>query len=138
MKMPSVSITRLRVRKWRFLPWFVMWATRSARQAKRAPGNLGVGLLRDSNNAFWTKTVWTDDAAMRAFMLSAPHKAVMPKLLEWCDEASLVRWTQDNANLPSWDDAHRRLEQHGRPSKVNHPSEAHRALRFPPPKGRTV
>src|SRR5215475_11905556 len=70
MKMPSVSITRLRVRKWRYLPLFVVWAARSVRQAKRAPGNLGVGLLRYRRNAFWTKTVWEDDAAMRAFMLS--------------------------------------------------------------------
>jgi quinol monooxygenase YgiN len=136
--MPSVSITRLRVRKWRYLLSFVVWAMRSAKQAKQAPGNLGVGLLRDRGNAFWTKTVWTDDAAMRAFMLSNPHKAAMPKLLEWCDEASLVRWTQEGADLPSWQDAHQRLETEGRPSKVNHPSEAHRALKFPPPKGRTL
>jgi len=135
MKMPSVSITRLRVRKWRYLPWFVLWAARSARQARLAPGNLGVGLLRDRHNTFWTKTVWTDDAAMRAFMLSDPHKVAMPKLLDWCDEASLVRWRQDDTSLPSWTDAHRRLEQDGRPSKVNHPSDAHRALKFPPPKG---
>jgi quinol monooxygenase YgiN len=134
--MPSVSITRLRVRKWRYLPSFVLWALRSARQARQAPGNLGVDLLRDRHNAFWTKTVWTDDAAMRAFMLSHPHKAAMPKLLDWCDEASLVRWTQDDASLPSWTDAHRWLEQNGRPSKVNHPSDAHRALKFPPPNGR--
>ena len=136
--MPSVSITRLRVRKWRYLLAFVLWATRSVRQAKRAPGNLGVGLLRDRNNTFWTKTVWTDDAAMRAFMLGEPHKAAMPKLLDWCDEASLVRWTQEGTSLPSWDDAHRRLERDGRASKVNHPSDAHRALKFPPPKGRTA
>ena len=136
--MPSVSITRLRVRKWRYFLGFVLWAARSARQAKQAPGNLGVGLLRDRNNAFWTKTVWTDDAAMRAFMLSYPHKAAMPKLLEWCDEASLVRWSQEDTSLPSWEEAHRRLEQQGRPSKVNHPTDSHRALKFPPPKGRPV
>jgi len=135
--MPSVSITRLRVRKWRFLPWFIVWAARSARQAKQAPGNLGSELLRDRNNTFWTKTVWTNDAAMRTFMLSHPHKGAMPKLLEWCDEASLVRWTQDDASLPSWDEAHRRLEHEGRASKVNHPSDSHRVLKFPPPKGRT-
>jgi hypothetical protein len=108
------------------------------KQARRAPGNIGVWLLRDRKNAFWTKTLWKDDATMRAFMLSSPHKAAMPRLLEWCDEASLVKWSQDDTAPPSWDVAHRRLEQEGRPSKVNHPSDAHRALRFPPPKGRTV
>jgi hypothetical protein len=134
--MPSVSVTRLRVRKWRYLPSFVLWSLRSAQQARRAPGNMGVWLLSDRSNTFWTKTVWHDDAAMRAFMLSDPHKSAMPKLLEWCDEASLVRWSQADASPPSWDEAHRRLQLEGRQSKVNHPSDAHRALKFPAPKGR--
>lgn len=134
--MPTVSVTRLRIRKWRYLPSFIVWSIRSARQAKRAAGNLGVNLLRDRHGAFWTKTVWTDDGTMKAFMLGAPHRAAMPKLLDWCDEASLVRWAQDGAELPSWEEAHRRLELEGRPSKVNHPTEAHRAVKFPPPTGR--
>ena len=132
--MPSVSITRLRVRKWRYLPSFIVWSLRSSKQAQRAAGNLGVWLLRDEHNAFWTKTLWRDDAAMRAFMLSDPHKSAMPKLLEWCDEASLVRWSQADGTPPSWDEAHRRLQLEGRQSKVNHPSAAHQALRFPAPK----
>jgi len=136
--MPSVSITRLRVRRWRYLPLFIVWALRSSRQARQAPGNLGVWLLNDANNAFWTKTLWQDDAAMRTFMLSNPHKAAMPKLLEWCDEASLVRWSQADATPPPWGEAHRRLQLEGRQSKVNHPSEAHRTLKFPAPKGRSA
>jgi len=133
--MPSVSITRLRIRQWRYLPSFIVWSLRSARQARRASGNMGVWLLNDRNNTFWTKTLWHDDAAMKAFMLSDPHKAAMPKLLEWCDEASLVRWSQADATPPSWAEAHRRLHIEGRQSKVNHPSDAHRTLNFPAPKG---
>jgi uncharacterized protein DUF3291 len=136
--MPSISITRLRVRKWRYLPAFIFWAIRSSNQARHAEGNLGVWLLRDANNTYWTKTLWKDDTAMKAFMLSNPHKAAMPKLLEWCDEASLVRWSQADATPPSWDEAHRRLQLQGRQSKVNHPSDAHHALKFPAPKGRTA
>jgi len=136
--MPVVSVTRLRLRKWRYLPAFILWSLRSEKQARKAPGNLGVGLLRDKNNTFWTRTLWKDEGAMKAFMLSTPHGAAMPKLLTWCDEASLVRWTQDTAELPSWEEAHRRLENEGRPSKINHPSDAHRERKFPPPKGRSV
>jgi len=58
--MPAISVTRLRVRKWRYLPSFIIWSLRSAAQAKKAPGNLGVALLRDQNNTYWTKTVWKD------------------------------------------------------------------------------
>ena len=48
-------------------------------------------------------------------MMAAPHGPTMRKLLEWCDEASLVHWTQDEAELPSWEEAHRRLLHEGRP-----------------------
>jgi hypothetical protein len=35
--MPFVSITRLRVRRWRYLPQFLFQSIRAARQAKRGP-----------------------------------------------------------------------------------------------------
>jgi hypothetical protein len=60
----------------------------------------------------------------------------MRKLLDWCDEAALVHWTQPDAELPSWKEAHRRLELEGRASKVNYPSTAHRAHAFPAPAAR--
>ncbi len=136
--MPVVSVTRLHLRTWRYLPSFFLHSTRIARQATRAPGNLAVHLLRDDNRVFWTATLWADDVSMRAFMLTPPHGPAMKKLLDWCDEAALVHWSQDEAQPPSWETAHRRLEQDGRPSKVNHPSPAHTAQRFPPPTTRSA
>jgi len=82
---------------------------------------------------FWTATSWVSDAAIKRFMHAPPHGPAMRKLLDWCDEASLVRWTQDTGALPSWDEAHRRLQHEGRLSKVNHPSDAHTSFRIPPP-----
>jgi hypothetical protein len=131
--MALISITRLRIRRWRYLPQFFIASLRSAKQASRAEGNLHVALLRDRHLTFWTATSWTSEAAMKAFMHATPHGPVMRKLLDWCDEASLVHWTQDSAELPPWQDAHRRLQQEGRPSKVRHPTAAHNALTFPPP-----
>lgn len=98
-----------------------------------AGGNIAVKLLKDRRNTFWTCTGWSTVESMKAFMLAKPHGPAMRSLLEWCDEASLVRWTQPGVELPSWEEAHRRLQQEGRPSKVNHPSEAHKAHAFPPP-----
>jgi hypothetical protein len=66
-------------------------------------------------------------------MHAPPHGPAMRKLLVWCNEASLVRWTQDTGDLPPWDEAHRRLQKEGRVSKVKYPSEAHTAFRVPPP-----
>jgi Domain of unknown function (DUF3291) len=132
--MPFVSITRLRVRSWRYLPAFLLHSLRAARQAKAAAGNLSVGLLRDAGLAFWTRTLWRDEAAMRAFMLSGAHRRVMPQLLHWCDEAATVHWMQEASEPPSWEEAHRRLQQEGRPSKVNQPSPAQQRFAYPPPR----
>jgi hypothetical protein len=122
--MPVVSITRLRVRSWRYLVPFLVYALRSARQARGAAGVLHVALLRDAHRTFWTRTLWTTEAAMKAFMLAGVHRQAMPRLLDWCDEAALVHWTQEDADPPEWSVAHRRLQQEGRPSKVRNPSEA--------------
>ena len=70
---------------------------------------------------------------MRAFMVAQPHGPIMRKLLHWCDEASIVHWTEDSEELPAWDEAHRRLTNGGRPSKVNFPTAAHHTLQFPAP-----
>jgi hypothetical protein len=132
--MPVVSITRLRVRALRYLPAFLLGAYRSVRQARRASGNIAATVLADRNFAFWTNTVWTDEAALRSFMLSGAHRRVMPPLLDWCREASLARWTQDTAQPPAWLEAHRRMQAEGRRSKVRYPSEAQQRFEFPAPR----
>jgi hypothetical protein len=134
--MPVVSITRLRVRSWRYLLPFLIYALRIKWQAGKAKGNLAVSLLRDTHNTFWTRTVWTTELAMKTFMLAGPHGQVMRKLLEWCDEASLVRWDQESHEEPDWHEAHRRLQADGRRSRVNHPSRAHEGFEIRAPKWR--
>lgn len=131
--MPLVSVTRLRVRSWFFLPQFFLYALRSVRQASRAPGNRATRLLRDKHRVFWTATLWSSEADMKQFMVSGAHGRAMRKLLHWCDEAALVHWEQDHHSLPSWLEAHNRLQNEGRRSKVNHPSAVHLAHRFPEP-----
>ena len=71
------------------------------------------------------ETAWQDEAAMRAFMMAMPHRGAMGKLAGWCDEASVVHWTQDTTGLPDWQEAHRRMATEGRRSRVRRPSEAH-------------
>jgi hypothetical protein len=132
--MAFISVTRLRVRSAWYLPGFFWHAIQSQSQAKKAKGNLGVGVLNDANLVFWTRSAWTDKAAMRAFMLSGPHRKAMPALLDICNEASLVDWTQDSATLPDWKEAHRRLVAEGRRSKVRNPTPAHDAFEIPAPR----
>ena len=54
--MALISATRLRVRTFRYLPGFFYFALLSARQAKRARGNLGADLLAKAKRTFWTCT----------------------------------------------------------------------------------
>jgi len=131
--MPLISVTRVRVRSWRFLPAFLFDVIRSARQAGAADGNLAVKLLRDARNTWWTCTAWDSETSMRKFMLARPHGPTMRKLLNWCDEAALVHWTQPEAALPAWTEAHRRMQSEGRTSKVNHPTPDHTAYTIAPP-----
>jgi len=131
--MPLVSITRLRLPSWLFLLMFAWYTLRSSRQVARAEGNLGLKLLRDRCNTFWTSTLWTGEAAMKMFMTSGAHGKAMRKLAAWCDEAAVAHWTQDSAELPTWREAYHRLQRDGRRSKVNRPSAGHRAYKFPEP-----
>lgn len=134
--MPLVSITRLRVRSWRYLVPFMFFAVRSSRQAKKADGNLAVSLLGDANNVYWTRTLWRTEEAMKSFMLSGAHRQVMRHLLDWCDEAAVVHWVQESDQEPDWQEAYRRMQQEGRRSKVNHPSPAHEKYLIPSPQQR--
>jgi SpoVK/Ycf46/Vps4 family AAA+-type ATPase len=90
-------------------------------------------VLRDADRAFWTRTVWRDEAAMRAFMQSGVHRRVMARLPEWCNEAALVHWVQETSKPPSWAEAHRRFQGEGRRSRVSHPSDAQRRFEIREP-----
>src|SRR6516165_5220607 len=132
--MPFLSITRLRVRVWRYLPGFVIQSLRAARQAKFADGSLAVSVLRGADRAFWTRTVWRDEACMRSFMRSGVHRRIMAQLPEWCDEAALTHWVQDDNEPASGAEAHRRLQKEGRRSRVDHPSDAQRRFEIREPR----
>ena len=124
--MPLASITRLRVRSIRYLPQFLLRALASVRQARRGSGCLGADVRREAKLIFWTRTLWEDEQSMRAFMTTGAHRAVMPKILDWCDEASVTHWQQDSQHLPDWATAETKMRSEGRTSRVRHPSEAHR------------
>jgi len=58
-------------------------------------------------------------------------------VVEGCDEAALVHWVQESEREPDWLEAHRRLQQEGRRSKVNHPSPGHEQYLIPRPSSST-
>jgi hypothetical protein len=129
-----VSLTRLRLRSIRYLPLFGLHAWASIRQIKKAPGFRAGRLLPDRSWTFWTMTAWSDRDSMLRYMTTGAHKRVMPRLMRWCDEASVAHWEQEEGVLPSWEEADRRMRDMGRASKVNRPSPQHAGLKYRSPR----
>ena len=134
--MVFISLTRLKIRSWRFMPAFLWYALRSSRQAQRAEGFIDGKLVVDARNTFWTVTAWTSEASMRVYRTREPHLSAMGKLANWCDEASVAHWQQASVTLPSPEEAHQRMVKSGRASRVNHPSSEQSANRIAKPQVR--
>jgi hypothetical protein len=118
-----VSLTRLRIASARIYPWAILQSLRTARHAARTPGFRSGRILRAQRRVLWTITGWDDEAAMLAYRGTGLHSTLMAKLMHWCDEAAVARWTQDNdVPLPAWPQARERLQKSGRRTKVRHPS----------------
>jgi hypothetical protein len=132
--MTFVSLTRLRIRSIRFLPFFAFHTLRSLSQARKSAGFQGGALLPDRSWTFWTMTAWDSEESMRAYRNTAPHQAAMPHLLDWCDEASVAHWTQLGADLPPWTEADKRMRESGRASKVRNPTPQHESLSYREPR----
>ena len=109
--MPFISITRLRVRSVRFLPAFALYTYRSLRQVQASAGFQNGSLLADRSWTFWTMTAWDSQESMRGYMTAGAHRIAMPRLMDWCDEASVVHWDQPQTDLPSWTEADERMRK---------------------------
>ena len=55
--MPVAAITRLRLRKWRYVPLLILSAMRSKRQALASEGCLAADVRTQGARVFWTRTL---------------------------------------------------------------------------------
>ena len=132
--MAFVSVTRLRIRSVRFLPALLLHSARAVRQIRRAPGFRGGALLADRGWAFWTMTSWDSQRSMRSSLDAGAHRAAMPRVSDWCDEASVVHWGQPHEALPTWNEADGRMRREGRPTPLRQPSPHHGSLTYRRPR----
>ena len=133
-----VSVTRLRIRSFIYLPSFLLQTRLSQAQVKRAAGFVGGRLLVDKHWTYWTLTVWETEKAMKAFRGSGAHAKVMPRLANWCDEAAYAHWETTDETVPTWPEAYQYLLTSGKLSRVDHPSPAHEAKLFVQPRLRPL
>jgi len=129
-----VSVTRLRISSLRFMPHFGLLILATRRQVRAAQGFLRGSLLADRQLVFWTLTHWDSADSMRAYMLGGSHREAMPRLVNWCDEASVVHWEAPDDTPLSWPEADQRMRESGRASKVRHPSPRHASLDYRSPR----
>jgi hypothetical protein len=125
--MATISVTRLQLRSFLFLPPFLVATMQSRRHARESPGFIEGAMAFEWPRAFWTLTVWQDGDAMRRFRNTGAHQRAMPRLLDWCNEASYTHWDVEGEKVPAVEEAYERLRDTGQISKVNRPSAAHAA-----------
>ena len=70
---------------------------------------------------------------MHAYVGAEPHRGIMRRLDDWCDEATFVDWEQDSAEIPDWLASYARLIADGNVASLTQPSQAHQTRAFPAP-----
>ena len=126
-----ISITRLRLRSWFFLPSFFMASGRIVKQAQESVGFVQGATFLDKKLTFRTVTLWLEDAAMKAFRGQGAHKESMPKFANWCDEGSVAHWESEEGLLPDLGEINRQMKALGRPSLPSRRSEGDWICTFP-------
>ena len=128
-----ISVTRLRIKSFWYLPQFFFANSAAEKQLKKTPGFIEGKELIDKHMTFWTLTAWKDEQSMKLFRNGKAHQQAMRKLPGWCDEATYAHWTTEEYTFPDWLTAYEKLITEGRTTKVKEPSANHLNKNFPAP-----
>jgi hypothetical protein len=131
--MAIIAITRLRLRDPALLDEFFTAAADLLLQAQGADGSIRADAIADANDVWWTVSAWRTRGDMRRYTATEPHRSAMPRLDDWCDEATFADWEQEDNDLPDWETSHEFLIEHGTSAPLSHPSPANATRDFPAP-----
>ncbi len=123
--MTLVSVTRLRLMSWYYLPAFMWHNLLSCWQIVHIKGFVGGKLVQDRNRVFWTVSLWENQLAMQHYRNSGAHRQVMPMIQKWCDEAAILHWEQADDSLPNIEEMYQRIKTEGKFTRLLNPSLAH-------------
>lgn len=104
-----VSITGLQLKGPQHAPRFWVHAGLAMRQAKAAPGNISAD-ARTINGVHHTRSVWRDEAAMRAFLVSGAHAKAMRVFPQIATGKTFGFTTSE---VPDWQRVHDLWTEHG-------------------------
>jgi hypothetical protein len=105
-----VSITGLELKGVWHAPCFWWHAIRSMQQARAADGNLYAD-TRTINGVHHTLSVWRDEQAMRAYLISGPHRKAM-RAFHSIATGKTLGFTADQR--PDWTEVHDLWQTKGR------------------------
>ena len=105
-----ISITGLKLNGPLSAPRFWWHALRSMAQAQRAAGNISAN-ARIIDGIHHTVTVWTDKAAMRAYLVAGAHRQAM-KAFRGIATGAVLGFEAEAA--PEWCDVHELWRTRGR------------------------
>jgi len=120
-----LSLTRLKLKSFRFLFPFLISNTKIAFQVSKSTEFIKGKLLVDTHLTFWTLTAWQDQKSMNTFRTTGAHLKAMPKLSKWCNEACVTHWDQTEEDMPSWEEAYEKLNAEGHFTSLKWPSALH-------------
>jgi hypothetical protein len=106
-----VMASRLPLKSYSRVPWFMRLAFSVVRQLEGTKGLVGYSLLAQPlRRTFWTLSTWTDQQALDSFVRMMPHIAIMGKLRPHMSATRFTTWTVSGSELPiSWPSAIDRL-----------------------------
>jgi hypothetical protein len=90
-----LSLTRLRLGRWRDLPKFLEMSRLCVEQAAADASCCGGASYAGPGLCFWTATLWRDEASLRSYLGSGAHREAMPLLAQWCTEAAVAHFGGD-------------------------------------------
>ncbi len=83
-----ISITRLRLNHFWYLPAFIKTSRACVMQAVANKNCVGGATFVGPGLTFWTATLWSDEKSMREYTKSGDHFKAYPLLAQWCSEAA--------------------------------------------------
>ncbi|MFQ5546637.1 MAG: DUF3291 domain-containing protein, partial [Acidiferrobacterales bacterium] len=94
-------VTHLPVKHYRAVPLVAKYSYKVEKQLTETPGLIGYSMAsKPWAKQFWTMSVWEDEAALMAFVLSGVHKHAMRRFHNEMGTTRFVRWKVLGTDIP--------------------------------------
>ena len=108
---PIAMASKFQLRDRRDVPAFFIAALRIRRQMLKSPGIHGVSLIaKPLAGTFFTLSAWESREHLEAAVVGHPHVETMKRFAPRTAQSLFAFWTPGTDSRPTWQEAHRRLD----------------------------